>query len=146
MIDGVSDDKIGGVIGAEASMKFNAQLQSLSTSRNFVRRFLRRNGWGHCECDIIIVVGEVVQNILRHAFVTDQHRGQYEVSLVVDSAGLLITITDNAPPSNPQARSSVGRDSAHGGHGLRLIRGLASTAQFIPQIDGNCTILRFNPR
>lgn len=126
-----------------ATATFLAEAKSLAPLRDYVRQFLRANGWAARELDITIAVGEVAQNIIRHGYNLNFKTGHFAVSMAVDEFGLLITVEDNAPPSDPASWSDEGRAAHEGGHGLRLIKALSDRATFIANPTGNSAELRF---
>lgn len=111
--------------------------------RDYVRQFLRANGWATRELDVTITDGEVAQNIIRHGYNLNFKTGHFAVSMAVDECDLLITVEDNAPPSDPASCSDEGRAAHEGGHGLRLIKALSDRATFIANPTGNSAELRF---
>jgi len=126
-----------------AEWKFVAVAESLGPSRAATRRFLRHCRWPGRHLDVLIAVGEVVQNIIRHAFDAPDYPAAFSISIVATEDELVVTIRDSAPPSNPQNWERDNRPAVEGGHGLLLIHGLASAVTFSSHDQGNRVILRF---
>ena len=102
-------------------------------------------GWGGRELDVVIAVGEVLQNIIRHGFAGGSARGRITMVLEIRRDALLVEIDDTAPPSLPSSWSANGREAHEGGLGLNMIHSIASEVRFAPTVGGNHVSLRFDP-
>lgn len=125
------------------NFEFAAEAVSLAAARNVIRGSLAANGWGDKELDVNIVVGEVLQNIIRYGFGDIAETGSFWLQLAFAGETLIVTIEDNAPPSDPQNWSAAHREAHEGGHGLKLVHSLASKVQFEALDAGNKAILHF---
>ncbi len=123
--------------------EFSGKAASLGAARNVVRGFLAANGWANRELDVNIAVGEVLQNIVRYGFDANDIAGSFWIGMSFDDDVLVIKIEDNAPPSDPQSWSAAHREAHEGGHGLNLVRNVASNVEFTPLEAGNRAVLRF---
>ena len=83
--------------------------------------------------------------LIRHGFADHLKTGHFWVTLEINDLLLSVTIADDAPPSRPDAWTAEWRDMVDGGHGLRLVRGLAREVTFTAKPDGNTAILLFDP-
>ena len=123
--------------------EFAAEAASLSAARNVVRGFLSANGWADKELDVNIVLGEVLQNVIRYGFAENPGGGSFWLQLAFANDGLVATVEDNAPPSDPQSWSADHREAHEGGHGLKLVYSLASDVHFEALDAGNRAVLHF---
>lgn len=117
--------------------EFAGEPASLGAARNVVRGFLSANGWADREIDVNIVVGEVLQNVVRYGFDANECTGSFWLQLNADGDHLRITVEDNAPPSDPETWSAEHREAHEGGHGLNLMYTLTSSLEFTALEDGN---------
>ena len=122
---------------ANPRFRFDGEPASLGAARNVVRGFLTANGWADKEIDITIVVGEVMQNVIRYGFDANQSTGSFWVELSCTAAELTVIIEDDAPPSDPSQWSAEHREAHEGGHGLNLVNSLASSVSFTALPAGN---------
>ena len=125
------------------NFKFAAEAVSLSAARNVIRGSLAANGWQDKELDVNIVVGEVLQNVIRYGFGETTEVGSFWLQIQFADDTLIVTIEDNAPPSDPESWSADHREAHEGGHGLRLVHSLATNVQFEALAAGNKAVLHF---
>ena len=122
---------------------FPAIAESLSAARNCVRGVLQGQQKGDKELDINIVVGEILQNVVRYGFDGGDESGQFTLRFFVQDDLLEIEITDNAPPSDSSQWSNAHRKPEDGGHGLTLVNAIAKDVHFEMLEAGNRATLRF---
>ena len=123
---------------------FPGDLGSLAAARHMVRASLCDACWDDSGGDVIIAVGEVLQNIVRHGFAKPSvDQAWFSIKIDLDSCRLCITIDDNAPPSDPALWRRGTRAPDTGGMGVRLIEQLAAQVRFYPLVAGNRAELWF---
>ncbi|MGC6412587.1 MAG: ATP-binding protein [Candidatus Puniceispirillaceae bacterium] len=130
-------------IDDEALFPFPAIAGSLASARNVVRGYLTAHHLAHMEMDLLIAVGEVMQNIIRYGFEGGDEKGRFAIGITVIDQHILVTLKDNAPPSDPASWSSAERKPEEGGHGLALVHQIAEKAHFMALEDGNQAQLLF---
>ena len=133
------------VDGAPETVTFDALPENLRLACGALRRYMAEAGWGGRDLDIVIAVGEVLQNIIRHGFAGGSARGRITMTLEIRQDALLVDIDDTAPPSLPSSWSAKGREAHEGGLGLNMIHSIASNVSFTPTADGNHASLTFDP-
>lgn len=129
---------------APETVTFAALPENLQPARSAVRRYLAESGWGGRDLDVVIAVGEVLQNIVRHGFAGGNARGRITMCLEIRQDALQVEIDDTAPPSLPSTWSANGREAHEGGLGLDMIHRIASEVRFAPTADGNHASLKFD--
>ena len=130
---------------APETVTFAAVPENLRPARSTVRRYMADAGWDGRDLDVVIAIGEVLQNIIRHGFAGGNARGRITMSLEIRQNVLQVEINDTAPPSLPSSWSANGREAHEGGLGLNMIHSIASEVRFAPTADGNHASLRFAP-
>ena len=130
---------------APETVTFAAVPENLRPARSAVRRYMADAGWDGRDLDVVIAIGEVLQNIIRHGFAGGSARGRITMSLEISGGALFVRIDDTAPPSLPSSWSSNGREAHEGGLGLNMINSIASEMRFTPTADGNHASLTFDP-
>lgn len=119
--------------------------ENLASARSFLRRFLATVNWNGRDLDILIAVGEVLQNVVRHGFCGGNPRGVIRLDVAIEQGDLIVLVEDNAPPSLPSGWSSGDRPAEDGGLGLNIIHRIAAEVEFAPTATGNRARLRFHP-
>ena len=120
--------------------QYKAEVLSLSAIRSDVGNFLTK------ECDLDtartgdfqILVGEVLQNIIRYEYLINGVEGHIHIEIICNGQGIQIRVVDDAPPLKDisfLSRSPVA--SEHGGMGLELIRNLSKAYTINPFSYGN---------
>lgn len=123
---------------------FQANLPNIAAARHLVGDRLRHSNWDYLRTDIIIAIGEVLQNIIRYGFgMAPGPNACFWISVSGTLHHLQITIEDNAPPSDPKSWRRHHRCAHEGGHGINLISGVVERAIFTPLADGNRVQLWF---
>jgi anti-sigma regulatory factor (Ser/Thr protein kinase) len=124
---------------------FAATADKLVSARRFMRRCLAEVNWSGQELDVLIAVGEVLQNIVRHGFGGGDPQGRIHMEISIVKGMLVVLIEDNAPPSLPSGWSSSERPAEDGGLGLTIINRIVAEVEFAPTATGNRARLRFHP-
>lgn len=122
---------------------FPAVAESLSAARACVRGVLQGRNYSDKEMDVNIVVGEILQNIIRYGFAGGDAAGQFSMQFWIDGDRLVIEITDNAPPSDSTTWNNAHRKPEEGGHGLVLVEAIAESVTFDMLENGNRATLCF---
>ena len=120
-----------------------ATAERLASARAFLRRFLAMTRWKGCDLDVLIAVGEVLQNIIRHGFDGGDPEGRIHMEVVIEKGVLKVLIEDDAPSSVPSGWASSGQRVQDGGLGLMMIHHIADGVEFAPTATGNCARLSF---
>jgi len=97
-----------------------------------------------CQLDLLIAVGEVLQNIVRHAAFDADAEGWIRVSVARDGELIGITITDNAKPTDPATWQKTDA-SRIGGFGLPMVAQHTESHRFESLERGNRVQLFFRP-
>ena len=121
-----------------------ATAENLASARSFMRRYLTMTNWNGRDLDVLIAVGEVLQNIVRHGFGGGNPRGKIHIKVTREQGMLVVLIEDNAPPSVPSGWSSDSRPAKDGGLGLTIIHRIADKVDFAPTATGNRARLHFH--
>ena len=133
-------------IDDEALFPFPAVAASLASARNVVRGYLAAHNLAHMEMDLLIAVGEVMQNIIRYGFAGGDEKGRFAIGIAALDRHILVTLKDDATPSDPASWSSAERKPEEGGHGLALVHQIAESAHFMALEKGNQAQLLFAVR
>lgn len=126
-------------------ISFAAVVENLPSGRDFLRRYVDASGWPGSDLDVVIAVGEVLQNIVRHGFGGDCYAGTITINVAVENGVLIVIIDDTAPPSCPTEWANTDRQRHEGGIGMGIIARIASTVSFQPTNRGNRATLQFMP-
>lgn len=118
--------------------------ERLASAREFLRRYLATENWHGRDLDVLIAVGEVLQNIIRHGFGGGDLDGRIRMEVATEQGILIVVIEDNAPSSVPSGWASSGREMQDGGLGLTMINHIATTVEFAPTPVGNRARLSFH--
>ena len=93
--------------------------------------------------DILIAVGEALQNIVRHAYINTKP-GDFLLTITKLGDVIEVVIKDDAPSSNPELfMHQMHSPSESGGMGIDLIKKITLEFRIDPQVDGNITTLKF---
>ena len=118
--------------------------ENLAPARSFIRKYVGACRWPGSDLDVVIAIGEVLQNIIRHGFSGGTRDGRIVMTVKVEERDVLVvTIDDTAPSTIPAEWSNNGREAHEGGLGLGIVRRIASDVVFEPTSSGNRAILRF---
>ena len=120
------------------------QPECLSQVREDINTCLEDVGWEERQMDVSLALGEVLQNIIRYGFEGGSNEGTIWIDFTASPEELMLVITDNAPPSDPDLWVTTHRPPEEGGMGLNLIRALATEVRFSMREDGNQAELKFS--
>lgn len=127
------------------SMKF--QLKTNNLSQNFIEYIQKEIPYLPSEYfdDILIGLGEVIQNIIRHAYKNHISENDFiDIKYQITDNRLIINLRDYAEPCHPKSflnRHFLPNESGH--MGLSIIRKLTDEFSIQPLADGNETKLVF---
>ena len=110
---------------------------------SFVITWARAN-WGGRDLDVVIAIGEILQNVVRHGFSGGRQEGVIKMLAMVKDDQLIVIIEDTAPPSMPGEWSNGGREAHEGGLGLGIVKRIATSIEFKPTATGNRAKLIFS--
>ena len=105
-------------VGSEVTRRLPGTRESVRLARSFVAETLRGWGHGHVVDDAVLVVSELATNAVVHV------GRDFTVTLSSGTSTVRIAVTDSSHES-PQLRDS--RSTTPGGHGLHLVRALATS-------------------
>ena len=123
--------------------QFPATAENLAPARSFLRNYMAEANWAGRDLDVVIAVGEILQNIVRHGFSGGRQEGTIKMLAMVRNDELTVIIEDTAPPSMPSEWSNGGREAHDGGLGLGIVKRIASSIEFKPTATGNRAKLIF---
>ncbi|MGW7604143.1 ATP-binding protein [Streptomyces antimycoticus] len=104
-----------------SARRFGANSASLSRIRRFTHHTLTRWGRRSCTDDVMIVVGELVANAIRHAF--PPHSDRHGWLGLMNTASTVICAVQDPSPDRPSPRAATAHDTC--GRGLLIIGELA---------------------
>ena len=133
--------------GRLLNFTIRARADELCLMRDAVRACVEANGCSETPtADIVLVIDEACQNIIRHAYKGDPN-GEIELQVDREGENLVFALLDRAPPID---RGKVkGRDLDDirpGGLGTHFIRELMDRADFLPRPGGAGNLLRMTKR
>ena len=118
--------------------------ENLAPARSFIRNYVQSCRWAGSDLDVVIAIGEILQNIIRHGFSGGTRDGRVVMTVKVEEQDVLVvTIEDTAPSTIPAEWLNNGREAHEGGLGLGIVRRIASDVVFEPTSSGNRATLRF---
>ena len=123
--------------------RFAPVAESLSAARACVRGVLNSHGYADKEMDVNIVIGEILQNIIRYGFDGGDTSGEFKMQFYLLDNAFDVIITDNAPPSDSANWNNAHRKPEEGGHGLTLVNAIAQSVNFEMLEAGNRATIRF---
>lgn len=124
--------------------QFAAIAENLGPARSFLRNYMARANWGGRDLDVVIAIGEILQNVVRHGFSGGRQEGVIKMLAMVKDDQLIVIIEDTAPPSMPGEWSNGGREAHEGGLGLGIVKRIATSIEFKPTATGNRAKLIFS--
>ena len=122
---------------------FASVAESLSAARACVRGVLNSHGYADKEMDVNIVIGEILQNIIRYGYDGGDASGEFKMQFYLLDNAFDVIITDNAPPSDSANWNNAHRKPEEGGHGLTLVNAIAQSVNFEMLEAGNRATIRF---
>ena len=124
--------------------QFAALAENLGPARSFLRNYMADANWGGRDLDVVIAIGEILQNVVRHGFSGGRQEGVVKMLAMVKDDQLIVIIEDTAPPSMPGEWSNGGREAHEGGLGLGIVKRIATSIEFKPTATGNRAKLIFS--
>lgn len=125
--------------------QFAAIPENLGVARSFLRNYMASAKWHGRDLDVVIAIGEVLQNVVRHGFSGGSQNGVIKMLAIIQNGDLTIIIEDNAAPAMPSEWSDGGREAYEGGLGLGIVKRIADSVEFRPTATGNRAKLLFKP-
>jgi sigma-B regulation protein RsbU (phosphoserine phosphatase) len=124
-----------------------ARPDQLCRMRDAVREFLAANGCSEpMICDLVLVIDEACQNIIRHAYRGDPD-GLIELEIHREGENLVFALLDHAPPVDASAIKPRDLDDVRpGGLGTHFIQSLMDETDFLPRPGGGGNLLRMVKR
>jgi sigma-B regulation protein RsbU (phosphoserine phosphatase) len=96
--------------------------------------------------DIVLVIDEACQNVIRHAYRGDPD-GEIELRIDREGEDLIFSLLDRAPPVDPERVKGRDLDDLRpGGLGTHFIRELMDRADFLPRPGETGNLLRMVKR
>lgn len=123
--------------------KFRCVPESLPSARGFLREVLGGEVAADRLSSITIAMGEVWQNIIRHAARGGNPDYEFSVAVMVGDVEIGILTRDNAPPNDPAEWDWAERPPEEGGLGMQIIESIAVKASYAAEADGNSSELFF---
>ena len=128
-------------------LRFPARAEELKAVRGAVEeRILACGARPECARDVVMAVDEACQNVIRHAYGTEQ---EGEIVLRIEQRGgeLVLSLMDFAPPIDPEKVQPRDLDDVRpGGLGTFLIREVMDSAEFVEPPPGCGNLLRMVKR
>jgi sigma-B regulation protein RsbU (phosphoserine phosphatase) len=124
-----------------------ARSEELCLMRNAVRACVEANGCSETPAaDIVLVIDEACQNIIRHAYKGDPD-GEIELRIDREGENLVFDLLDRAPPIDTEkVKGRDLEDIRPGGLGTHFIQELMDRADFLPRPGGVGNLLRMIKR
>ena len=124
-----------------------ARSDELCLMRDAVRACVEANGCSETPtADIVLVIDEACQNIIRHAYKGDPD-GEIELQIDREGENLVFALLDRAPRIDPdQVKGRDLDDVRPGGLGTHFIEQLMDRADFLPRPGGTGNLLRMVKR
>ena len=93
--------------------------ENLAPARSFISNYVQSCRWAGSDLDVVIAIGEILQNIIRHGFSGGTRDGRVVMTVKVEEQDVLVvTIEDTAPSTIPAEWSNNGREAHEGGPAL----------------------------
>jgi sigma-B regulation protein RsbU (phosphoserine phosphatase) len=133
--------------GRVLNFTIRARSDELCRMRDAVRTCVEANGCSETPtADIVLVIDEACQNIIRHAYKGDPD-GEIELQIDREGDHLVFELLDRAPPIDPEKVKGRDLDDVRpGGLGTHFIRELMDRADFLPRPEGAGNLLRMTKR
>jgi sigma-B regulation protein RsbU (phosphoserine phosphatase) len=124
-----------------------ARSDELCRMRDAVRACLLSSGCSElATADLVLVIDEACQNIIRHAYKGDPE-GEIELRIEREGDDLVFDLLDRAPPIDPEQVKGRDLDDVRpGGLGTHFIRELMDRADFLPRPGETGNLLRMVKR
>lgn len=137
----------GGAEERLLDLRFPASADRMALVRPSVRRAARLCGFDEAAIqDIVLAVGEACQNVILHAY-AGVKKGDIVLGLLRDRDGIVVRVTDFAPPVDPETIKPRDLDDIRpGGLGTHFLREIMDTADFLPAPDGAGNVLQMTKK
>ncbi len=114
-------------------LRFPAHAGEMALVRRSVRSAARLCGFDETTTrDIVLAVGEVCQNVIRHAYAGPE-KGDIVLVLLRDPDGIVVRVADFAPAIDPKTIKPRELDDVRPhGLGTHFLREIMDTADFLP--------------
>lgn len=126
---------------------FPASTEVLAAVRALLRDFCQEAGCGEeCRDDLVLAVNEACMNIIQHAygFATDC---LFRLQLYVRDGVIVARLLDNGTPvTEAELRPRELDDLRPGGLGVRFMREVTDTLNYLPPPDGFTNLLQLTKR
>jgi sigma-B regulation protein RsbU (phosphoserine phosphatase) len=138
---------VGESEGRLLNFTIRARSDELCLMRDAVRACVDANGCSETQtADIVLVIDEACQNIIRHAYKGDPD-GEIELRIDREGDDLVFALLDRAPLVDTQKVKGRDLDDIRpGGLGTHFIRELMDQADFLPRPEGAGNLLRMTKR
>lgn len=120
--------------GQRAEVRIEPQAEEASRARQKVRKWLTARGIADVQGHVLVVVGELVGNAVRHA----AENGPVTVRIGVSGKQVLVEVRDGS--HRPPMRSMCPGGNAESGRGLVLVEALAARWGWAAEGDGGKTV------
>lgn len=119
---------------------------ALPKARRFLQDMIDHFNWGDRRDDIQIAVGEVLQNIVRHAVWKIKSSAKMTISVQITSDLMIVEIIDNAQPQHAEIwqQKAKSKSRLEGGMGLELVEKLCHAVRYTSDDHGNQVYLSFD--
>jgi serine/threonine-protein kinase RsbW len=131
--------------------RFSARMGSMAEIRKFVEHAGEAAGFKREESlKLLLIVEELFANTVMHGYGGESDAPVW-IALEPAAKGLTLSYEDEAPPHDPLSSftpmktSVLLNEQPVGGHGVRLIRKLATDLSYQRERDRNCIRLTFAP-
>jgi sigma-B regulation protein RsbU (phosphoserine phosphatase) len=124
-------------------LTFSAHARELHRVREAVRSACEQSGCTEVlTSDLVIAVGEAVQNIVRHAY-KDVERGEATLEILQEKGILEFRLLDSAPPVDREKMKPVWPEQIKpGGLGICLIHDIMDKVEYLDPPTGKGNLLR----
>jgi sigma-B regulation protein RsbU (phosphoserine phosphatase) len=138
------------LVGSEGrvlNFTIRARSDELCRMRAAVRACVEASGCSETPtADIVLVIDEACQNIIRHAYKGDPD-GEIELQIDREGENLVFALLDRAPLIDTEKVKGRDLDDIRpGGLGTHFIRELMDRAEFLPRPGGAGNLLRMTKR
>ena len=133
--------------GRLLTFTIRARSDELCLMRDAVRACVESSGCSETQtADIVLVIDEACQNIIRHAYKGDPD-GEIELRIDREGEDLVFALLDQAPLVDTEKVKGRDLDDIRpGGLGTHFIRELMDQADFLPRPGGAGNLLRMTKR
>ncbi|MFT7618886.1 MAG: anti-sigma regulatory factor (Ser/Thr protein kinase) [Planctomycetota bacterium] len=122
--------------GREMKLEIKNQIESVATVVSSFEAFASKHRIStRIRRELCIVVDEVLNNVIRHAFAQDDQVQLIQISLKAGASGITLTVSDEGQPFNPldrpQPQTDLTLDEREiGGLGIHIVRNLMTESHY----------------